>query len=100
MFNGDPRELGRRGAAARNQRLSPEARSRIASQAAYQRWYFRPGSGLARINWALKQLAEIVEQAQKAGEHAKALRALRAMLPFERLKIAWERHAAHQARMG
>ena len=91
MFHSDPAELGRKGAAARNRNLTPERRSRIAAFAAYQRWSSGPDRDLWRIESELIQLAELVDKTKRAGDHRGTLRALKLMLQYKRLRVAWER---------
>jgi len=92
MFRADqnPAELGRRGAAARNQNLCPLERSAIASSAAYQRWHGRIGEDLARVQLMLRALEQIATSAREEGNDKQLKQATSLMSKYERFRIHYQ----------
>jgi len=81
-------ENGRKGAAARLARTTPEERHRLAQRAAHRRWYKYSDSDMDRVDRHLRILSGIVGMALSIEDYVMVIRAISAMAPFERMKIA------------
>jgi hypothetical protein len=76
-----------RGGRARRDVLPPQQRQRLATRAAYRRWYRVTDEDADRIDRHLKMLSKIAAIALADEDHPLAVRAIVAMAPFERMKI-------------